>query len=50
VYILPLDPRRSQADRTAPRRYLIEKSASVWSGGTAALQADARVQATYLAV
>jgi hypothetical protein len=29
---------------------VIDKGASVWSGDTAALQADARVEATYLAV
>jgi branched-chain amino acid transport system ATP-binding protein len=34
----------------ADRHYVIEKGEIVWSGDTAALQEDAKVQTMYLAV
>jgi branched-chain amino acid transport system ATP-binding protein len=48
--ILIIDKELDELCALADRHYVIEKGEIVWSGDTAALQADARVQATYLAV
>ncbi|MBV8849671.1 MAG: ABC transporter ATP-binding protein [Methylobacteriaceae bacterium] len=48
--ILIIDKELEELCALADRHYVIEKGEIVWSGDTAALQADASVQATYLAV
>jgi branched-chain amino acid transport system ATP-binding protein len=48
--MLIIDKELDELCALADRHYVIEKGEIVWSGDTAALQADARVQATYLAV
>ena len=48
--ILIIDKELDELCALADRHYVIEKGEIVWSGDTAALQADARVQATYLTV
>jgi branched-chain amino acid transport system ATP-binding protein len=48
--ILIIDKELDELCALADRHYVIEKGEIVWSGDTAALQADAGVQATYLAV
>jgi branched-chain amino acid transport system ATP-binding protein len=48
--ILIIDKEFDELCALADRHYVIEKGEVVWSGSTAALQADARVQANYLAV
>jgi branched-chain amino acid transport system ATP-binding protein len=48
--ILIIDKELDELCALADRHYVIEKGEIVWSGNTAALQADAGVQATYLAV
>jgi branched-chain amino acid transport system ATP-binding protein len=50
VSILVIDKELDELCALADRHYVIEKGEIVWSGNTAALQADARVQAMYLAV
>jgi branched-chain amino acid transport system ATP-binding protein len=50
VAILIIDKEFDELCALADRHYVIEKGEIVWSGDTAALQADARVQAIYLAV
>ena len=50
VAILIIDKELDELCALADRHYVIEKGEIVWSGDTAALQADARVQAIYLAV
>jgi len=50
VAILIIDEELDELCALADRHYVIEKGEIVWSGDTAALQADARVQAIYLAV
>jgi branched-chain amino acid transport system ATP-binding protein len=48
--ILCIDKELDELCALADRHYVIEKGEVVWSGDTAALQADANVQASYLAV
>jgi branched-chain amino acid transport system ATP-binding protein len=48
--ILIIDKELDELCALADRHYVIEKGEIVWSGDTAALQADARVQTAYLAV
>ena len=48
--ILIIDKELDELCGLADRHYVIEKGEVVWSGDTAALQADAKVQAAYLAV
>jgi branched-chain amino acid transport system ATP-binding protein len=48
--ILIIDKELDELCALADRHYVIEKGEIVWSGDTAALQADASVQATYLVV
>jgi branched-chain amino acid transport system ATP-binding protein len=48
--LLVIDKELEELCALADRHYVIEKGEIVWSGDTAALQADASVQATYLAV
>jgi branched-chain amino acid transport system ATP-binding protein len=48
--ILVIDKELEELCALADRHYVIEKGEVVWSGSTAALQADSRVQSTYLAV
>jgi branched-chain amino acid transport system ATP-binding protein len=48
--MLIIDKELDELCALADRHYVIEKGEILWSGDTAALQADARVQATYLAV
>jgi branched-chain amino acid transport system ATP-binding protein len=48
--MLIIDKELDELCALADRHYVIEKGEIVWSGDTAALQADARVQAMYLAV
>jgi branched-chain amino acid transport system ATP-binding protein len=48
--ILVIDKELEELCALADRHYVIEKGEVVWSGNTAALQADARVQSMYLAV
>ena len=48
--ILIIDKELEELCALADRHYVIEKGEVVWSGDTAALQADATVQTTYLAV
>ena len=50
VAILIIDKKLDELCALADRHYVIEKGEIVWSGDTSALQADARVQAIYLAV
>jgi branched-chain amino acid transport system ATP-binding protein len=48
--ILIIDKELEELCSLADRHYVIEKGEVVWSGSTAALQADSRVQSMYLAV
>jgi branched-chain amino acid transport system ATP-binding protein len=48
--MLIIDKELDELCALADRHYVIEKGEIVWSGDTAALQADATVQSTYLAV
>ncbi|MEA2758911.1 MAG: branched-chain amino acid transport system ATP-binding protein [Methylobacteriaceae bacterium] len=48
--MLIIDKELDELCALADRHYVIEKGEIVWSGDTAALQADATVQAMYLAV
>jgi branched-chain amino acid transport system ATP-binding protein len=48
--MLIIDKELDELCALADRHYVIEKGEIVWSGDTAALQADARMQAMYLAV
>jgi branched-chain amino acid transport system ATP-binding protein len=48
--MLVIDKELDELCALADRHYVIEKGEIVWSGDTAALQADAKVQTMYLAV
>jgi branched-chain amino acid transport system ATP-binding protein len=48
--MLIIDKELDELCALADRHYVIEKGEIVWSGDTAALQADAKVQTMYLAV
>jgi branched-chain amino acid transport system ATP-binding protein len=48
--MLIIDKELDELCALADRHYVIEKGEIVWSGDTAALQGDAKVQTMYLAV